>query len=92
MWTEKRDFYFCPKCEKSFSVDDEKDEVKFSPDLVNSIASQVVGQITPLIEKVLNEKLKPAPKKPPQDDTGSGKVIDGPVSKKEEETKHKWDP
>jgi len=90
MWTDKRDKYFCPNCEKSFSINEKTDEVKFSPDLVNAIADQVAGQITPMIEKTLKERLKPAiEKKPPQDDTGPGKVSDGPVSKKE--TKHKWD-
>ena len=92
IWTEKRDYYLCPKCQKSFSVDEETGKVEFSPDLINALASQVAGQITPLIDKAIDKKLKPAPKKePPQDDTGPGKVSDGPVSKKEEETKHKWD-
>jgi len=91
MWTEKRDFYYCPKCEKSFSVDEERGEIRFSPDLVNAIAAQVAGQITPLIEKTIAKKMKPAQKVPPHDGTGPGKVSDGPVPKKEEETKHKWD-
>jgi len=90
MWTEKRDFYYCPKCEKSFSVDEKKDEVKFSGDLVDSIASQVVGQITPLIEKALDKKIEPVAKNPPHDGTGSDEVSDGPVPKKDE--RHKWDP
>ncbi len=88
-WTEKRDYYLCPKCEKSFAVDEKTGEVKFSPGLVKEIASQVVGQITPLIDKALDEKLKPVEKEPPQDETGPGKAIDGSVS--EEEPKHKWD-
>jgi len=88
MWTDDRTKYYCPDCQKSFSVDSE--EVRFSPDLVNAIAGQVAGQLTPMIEKVLKEKLKPArEKKPPHDEAGPGKAIDGPVSKKKE---HKWDP
>ncbi len=89
MWTDKRDKYYCSKCQKSFSVDEATDEVTFSPDLVNAIAAQVAGQITPLIEKTLKERAKPVEQKPPHDDTGPDRKVAGPVSEKE--NKHKWD-
>ena len=81
MWTDDRKKYFCPDCQKSFTVN--SDEVRFAPDLVKAIASQVVGEITPMIEKALKSKQAAS--------TVPKSVKPAADSIEPDEEKHKWD-
>lgn len=79
MWSEDGKNYYCPNCEKSFSVD--SDQVRFSPELVSALASQVAQEIKPMIEEAISKKLKPQPVMKPEKK----------VSPEPEKDKHKWD-
>jgi len=67
--------YYCPSCEKSFAVQDQR--VTFSEDLVESLADQVSKRV---IEKLTDAKKKPVTDK-----------SENPKTKSETKKRHKWE-